>query len=388
MTDRADVVVVGAGIHGASTAFHLAERGMKVLVLDRAAAGAGATGRSSGVVRMHYDLAAESALAWLSHGYFRAWADRVGGDCGFVRTGFLRIVPRGWEAALRANVEDQVRIGIPTSVVSAGEVACLAPGVMGDDFGVAAFEPESGYADPAGACAALLGAARRWGAELRQGLAVHAITIDGERVTGVRTSVGSISAPTVVLAAGAWSGPLAATAGVELAVRAWHHDTGFVTRPPAFAMGLPTVIDDINEIYFRPEGDRLALVGLEDGNRVDDQPDDDSRSDPDFIDHVVDRLCRRAPAFVDAELHSAHGGTDGMSPDQRPIIGRDGPDGLVLQTGFSGTGFKIAPAVGLAVSELIVDGVAHSVDVSAFDPGRFAAGKPLTGDHPYAAMWH
>lgn len=387
MTDQADVIVVGAGIHGASTAFHLAERGVKVIILDRSAAGAAATGRSSGVVRMHYDLAAESALAWLSYGYFRDWADRVGGDCGFVRTGFLRIVPQAWEAALRANVEDQVRIGIPTSVVSAAEVARLAPGVIGDDFGFAAFEPESGYADPAGACAALLAGARRWGAELRQGVAVEAITVDGDRVTGVRTATGSIAASTVVLAAGAWSGPLAATCGVELAVRAWHHDTGFVTRPPAVAVGLPTVIDDINEIYFRPEGERLALVGLEDGNRVDDQPDDDSRSDPDFIDHAVDRLCNRAPAFVDAELHSAHGGTDGISPDQRPIIGRDGPDGLVLQAGFSGTGFKIAPAVGLAVSELVVDGEAHSADISAFEPGRFTAGRPLAGDHPYGAMW-
>ena len=169
MTETADVVIVGAGVHGASTAFHLAERGAKVIVLERSSAGSGATGRSSGLVRMHYDLAAESALAWRSFEYFTRWSDRVGGDCGFTRTGFVRIVPADQEEALRANVAEQQRLGIRTEIVSAADVREIAPGMTTDDFDVAAYEPDSGYADPTNTCTTMLAAARACGAVLRQG---------------------------------------------------------------------------------------------------------------------------------------------------------------------------------------------------------------------------
>lgn len=388
MNETADVIVIGAGIHGASTAFHLAQRGARVIVLERGSAGGAATGRSSGLVRMHYDLRAESALARISFDYFTGWAERVGGECGFVRTGFLRIVAPELEDALRANVADQQALGIDTSVVDAAQVAEIAPGLNTADVAYAAYEPQSGYADPAAACAGLLAAARRHGAVLRQGCSVEAIELDGDRVVGVHTNQGRVSAPTVVLAAGAWSAPLAASAGVPIEVRAWHHDTGYVSLPESVAPWLPTVIDDINELYFRREGQALALVGLEDGNRIDDLPDDDGRSDPNLVDKIVDRLCRRVPAFAESSFHTWHGGTDGISVDQHPIIGLAGPDGLVLQCGMSGTGFKIAPAVGLAVAELVCDGASRSVDIAPFDAGRFARGEMLVADHPYGDLWH
>jgi glycine/D-amino acid oxidase-like deaminating enzyme len=263
MAESADVVVIGAGIHGASTAFHLARRGARVTVLDAHTAGSGATGRSNGFVRMHYDLAAESALAWLSFDYFVNWAERVGGDCGLVQSGFLRIVRPEQADALRANVADQLELGIDTCIVSADDVGHIAPDLTHDDFEIAAYEPHSGYADPTGATGDLLAAARRSGAVLHQARPAAAIEVENGRVRGVRTGSGMIAANTVVLAAGAWSRPLAATAGVELEVRAWHHDTGFVVKPAALRGPLPVVIDDINSLYFRSEGATLALVGVE-----------------------------------------------------------------------------------------------------------------------------
>ncbi|MEP7379683.1 MAG: FAD-dependent oxidoreductase, partial [Chloroflexota bacterium] len=257
MADTFDVIVIGAGVHGASTAFHLAERGAKVLVLERAAAASGATGRSSGLVRMHYDLKAESALAWRSYDYFINWESRVGGECGFTKTGFVRIVPPEQEANLRANVADQQTLGIPTSIIQAADVKRLAPMLTTDDFNIAAYEPDSGYADPTSVCNTLLAAARRLGATYRQSTPVEAIEVSAGRVFGVKTATGSISSAHVVLAAGAWSGGLARSAGVEMDIKAWHHDTGFVRQPTTGAAGgsgLPTVIDDINELYFRPEG--------------------------------------------------------------------------------------------------------------------------------------
>jgi glycine/D-amino acid oxidase-like deaminating enzyme len=382
-----DVIVIGAGVHGASTAFHLAERGARTLILERAAAASGATGRSSGLVRMHYDLKAESALAWASYRYFVDWAARVGGECGFTRTGFVRIVPPSQEANLRANVADMQDLGIPTSIIAASDVKSLAPMLTTDDFDVAAYEPDSGYADPTSTCNSLLAAARRLGATYRHSTPVASIEVAGDRVVGVRTANGSISAPVVVLAAGGWSGPLGRSAGVDIDLKVWHHDTGFVRQPAGDGHGLPVVIDDINELYFRPEGQGLALIGLEDGNRIDDRPGDDSRSDPAFVENMVDRLTRRVPDYAQAGFQGAHGGTDGITPDQRAIMGRHGPDGLVWQTGMSGTGFKIAPAVGLAISEVVLDGAAHSVDIGLFDPGRFERGQPLRGDHPYGDLW-
>jgi glycine/D-amino acid oxidase-like deaminating enzyme len=387
MAEAFDVIVIGAGVHGASTAFHLAERGAKTLVLERAAAASGATGRSSGLVRMHYDLKAESALAWASYKYFIDWDARVGGDSGFTKTGFVRIVPPSQEENLRANVADMQDLGIPTKIIPASDVRAIAPMLTTDDFEVAAYEPDSGYADPTSTCNSLLAAARRLGATYRHSTPVDAIELDGDRVVGVRTAGGSISAPKVVLAAGGWSGPLAKSAGVELDLKVWHHDTGFVKQPTTGATSLPVVIDDINELYFRPEGQGLALIGLEDGNRIDDKPGDDTRSDPAFVEHMVDRLTRRVPDYAQAGFQGAHGGTDGITPDQRMVCGAYGPDGLIFQTGMSGTGFKIAPAVGLAISELVLDGATKSVDISLFDPGRFAAGKPLRGDHPYGDLW-
>ena len=388
MVETYDVVVIGAGVHGASTAFHLAERGARVLVLERAAAASGATGRSSGLVRMHYDLKAESALAWSSYKYFRDWDARVGGECGFTRTGFVRIVPREQELNLRANVADQQEIGINTSIINSADVKALAPMLTVDDFDIAAYEPDSGYADPTSTCNSLLAAARRLGATYRHSTPVESIEIEKSRVVGVRTAKGSISAPVVVLAAGGWSGPLARSAGVDIDLKVWHHDTGFVKRPgPDDEARLPVVIDDINELYFRPEGQGLALIGLEDGNRIDDRPGDDARSDPEFVEHMVDRLTRRVPDYAQAGFQGAHGGTDGITPDQRMIVGAYGPEGLVFQTGMSGTGFKIAPSVGLGVSEIVLDGASHSVELALFDPGRFAAGKPLRGDHPYGDLW-
>lgn len=148
MTETADVIVVGAGVQGASIAFHLARRGVSVLVLERGTVAAGATGRSSGFVRMHYDLETESRLAWASYPYFRDWAERVGaGDCGFVRTGFVMLVTEALADHLRANVAMHRRIGVPSQVVGPDEVAGLVPGMGTDDIVAAAYEPESGYAD-------------------------------------------------------------------------------------------------------------------------------------------------------------------------------------------------------------------------------------------------
>lgn len=386
MTHTTDILIIGGGIHGASLAFHLAERGVKATVLERQFIGAGATGRSSGLVRMHYDTEVDSRLAWESFQYFRNWKERVGGECGFTRTGFIQIVAREKEAALRANVDMLQRIGIPTFLITADDVKRLAPSFVTDDFDVAAYEPESGYAMPCDAANALMTAARARGADLVQGCTVRGITLAGGRVKGVETDQGTFSAPVVVNCAGAWSHVINQMAGVDLPITTWRHDTMFVVRPPEIGPSHPTVIDFPKELYFRPEGD-LTLVGLEDGNPLGESPDNDTdHAQKGFTERAIDRLCERIPAMENGRLHSAHGGYDGITPDQHPVIGAVGPDGFYVDCAYSGTGFKTAPAAGRCVAELILDGAAKTVDISPLSPQRFAEGKLVRGN--YENIWH
>ena len=164
MRRRADVVVIGGGANGTSTAFHLATRGVKdVLLLERRHLGAGATGKSGSLVRMHYTNEAESRLAFESLKVFRDFRNIVGGDCGFEPIGFVQIVPRGCEAALARNVARQQRLGIATEVVTPDRLRDLLPGCRIDDIGAAAWEPDSGFADPNATTFAFAEAARRLG---------------------------------------------------------------------------------------------------------------------------------------------------------------------------------------------------------------------------------
>ncbi|MFL5690053.1 MAG: NAD(P)/FAD-dependent oxidoreductase [Chloroflexota bacterium] len=390
MIDTAEVIVVGAGVQGASLAFHLARRGVPVLVLERETVAAGATGRSSGFVRMHYDLASDARLAWTSFPYFEDWAAMVGhGDCGFVRTGFLQIMPGDLGDSVRANIKIQQDIGIDTGMLTAGDVARLVPGAVIDDVSTAIFEPRSGYADPSGTAAGFLAAARALGARVVQDCPASAVLVDGETVVGVDTERGRFGAPVVVDVAGAWSAPLARTVGVEIPVETWRHDTAYFGLPDGRTSDFPIVIDEINEVYFRPEGTETMLVGLEGGNEVGGSPDRPlTMSHPELVEEMVRRVCARVPWMADGTLRTSHGGQDGITPDQHGILGQAGPDGFYLACGFSGTGFKTAPAIGQCLTELILDGRATTVDISGYGLERFAAGRPLVGEHPYRMLWH
>ncbi len=388
MQKTSDVIIIGGGIHGASLAFHLVKRGVKPLVLEKKFIASGATGRSSGLVRMHYDLELESQLAWISFNYFRHWDDMVGGKSGFKRTGFIQFVSREAVDSLKANVQMHQKIGIPSLLIDGDDVRRLAPLCFTEDVEVAAYEPESGYADPAGCTSAFLEAARKHGAQLIQECEVMDIIIEGDKVQGVKTSCGEFTAPIIVNAAGAWAGKLAKLADLDLPIDTWRHDTMFIRRPIELGYEHPTAIDFPNSMYFRPETGRLTLVGLEDENPIGESPDSDSdHSKPGFVDRAIDRICQRIPGMDKGSLHSSHGGYDGITPDQRAILGEAGPEGFYLTCGFSGTGFKIAPAVGACMAELIVDGKANTADISPYNPDRFSKGNLLVGRHSYESIW-
>ncbi|MDO8755497.1 MAG: FAD-dependent oxidoreductase [Anaerolineales bacterium] len=388
MTQTYDAIIIGAGVMGASLAFHLAERGLKVAILERKVTASGATGHSSGLVRMHYDLAAESELTFASYKhYFSNWKERVGGECGFMQTGFMQIAKREHEDKLRGNVANQQRIGINTSVISADDVKKLVPDFLTDQFDFAAYEPDSGYADATLTTNSFLESAKRNGATLIQNCEVTAIHTSGGKVTGVSTTKGDFSSPTVVNAAGPWAKHVAKLADVEVPLETWTHDVAFLHRPPSLGK-IPAVIDDTINCYFRPEGSALILAAGEDENLRGEAPDaEDQTPTPTFVEKLIDAMVQRIPKIEESGLHSIHVGRDGITPDQRAVYSAAGPDGFYLACGLSGTGFKTSPAAGASLVELILDGKSKTVDITPFRFGRFAEGQLLEGEYGYGHIW-
>jgi sarcosine oxidase subunit beta len=388
MTQTYDVIIIGAGVMGASLAFHLAERGLKPAILERKVTASGATGHSSGLVRMHYDLAAESELTFVSYKYyFNDWKHRVGGDCGFINTGFMQIAKREHEDKLRGNVANQQRIGINTSVISAAEVKELFPDLVTDHFDFAAYEPDSGYADATLTTNSFLESAKRDGATLIQNCEVTAIQASGGRVTGVSTTKGDFEAPIVINAAGAWAKQAAALAGIEVPLETWTHDVAFLHRPPSLGK-FPAAIDDVINCYFRPEGSALILAAGEDESLRGEPPDaEDQTPTPTFLEKLIDQMIQRIPKIEESGLHSIHVGRDGITPDQRAIYSASGLDGFYLACGLSGTGFKTSPAAGASLVELILDGAPKTVDITPFRFERFAEGKLIEGEYGYGHIW-
>ena len=274
-------------------------------------------------------------------------------------------------------------------MVGPDEVAGLVPGMVTDDIVAAAYEPESGYADPTGTAAGFLAAARALGARLVQGCRVLAVTVDGDRVTGVETERGHFGAPIVVDVAGAWAAELARTVGVEIPVQAWRHDTAYFGLPAGRTTDFPIVIDDINAVYFRPEGRELMLVGLEAGNVVGGSPDRPlAPCAPEHREAMVARVCARVPWMADGHVpHRARRpGRDHARPAGDPRGRRPGrllPRLRLLRHRAS----RPRPAVGACVAELILDGRATTVDITAYTHRRFAEGRPLVGEHPYGSLW-
>lgn len=380
----ADAVVIGCGVHGASTAFHLAAQGLRVTVVEAKGLAAGASGKSSALVRMHYTVAEEAQLAWESWKYFTNWSELVGGTCDFTRTGFVRLVRRSQAELLKRNVEMLTSLGITTRLVTAAELRELDPAIVVDDLDIAAYEPLSGYADPHATCQSLLDAARTRGARYLSQTPVESVMVAGERVVGVRTADETISAPVVVIAAGNGSRRLCAQLGFDLPVWPFYIKTAIFERPPELARHL-TCIDGPNGAYLRPEGVRLTLTGGSNWEvRVDDPETDTTSADLDFIAEIGAQLSRRYPAMLGAVARQGDVGYDTMSADGHPIIGRlPGVDGAYLQTGMSGTGFKISPAVGRNLAELIVNGRWAEVDCDRFSVERFARQRRIRGEHDY-----
>lgn len=382
----ADFLIVGMGVIGASIAFQLASRRAgRVRVLDQHLAAQGASSRSSALVRMHYTLPQEVQLALTSLEIFTHWQDHVGRPSSFKKTGFIRLVPEHELENLERNVSMQRQLGARTSLISAQEVAEIEPDWRVDDIRAAAYEPDSGYGDGAVTANDLLERAKGMGAELHPRTRVTDFALEGGRLQGVVTDKGLFEAPVVICAAGPGSIPLFRELAFRLPIEPEYHRVAILKNPPGMRGRGCALIDSIVSLYLRSEGPDRTLVGEFVGPR-DVDPDDFPQSlTTDELAEIAALGARRIPALADSGLARAVTGIYDMTPDQRPLLGPvPGVEGLFLAAGFSGMGFKISPAVGIAMSELLLDGRSGAVDLSVFDPGRFDAGRPIHAPYEYA----
>nr|MBA2447150.1 FAD-binding oxidoreductase [Chloroflexota bacterium] len=376
-----EILIIGAGVIGSSIAFHLARAGAgRIAVLDRGTVCSGNTRKSGALIRMHYTNEPEARMALASLPYFKHWSDLVGGDCGFRESGFALLVGPENVERLHRNVTRLTRLGVNTRALTPDELRELQPTLRTDDLGAAAYEPDSGYADPVATTRAFAERARQLGAELCEDTAVTRILTAGDRVTGLETSRGAFEAPVVVCAANTWSPALLATAGVRLDL--WYRRTqvAFYDRPPAFPAQQLVLIDTALGMYTRPEGAETVLGGMtaQTGPNPGDPNHYDEDVDPTYPTATRERLARRQPALADARFARGQAGLYDMSLDTRAVLDRaSNVDGLYLAAGFSGTGFKKSPAVGACMAELILQGRAETVDLSPFRLSRFAEAQPL-----------
>lgn len=380
----ADIVILGAGVMGAAIAFHLARRKAgKIVVVDKSHVAQGGSGRSSALIRMHYSYPPEVQLALISLQMFEHWSDAVGGDGDFRKTGFVRIVLPGENDRLKRNVEMQRELGANVKLIDRAELKELEPDWSVDEVELAAYEPDSGYGDGAGVANDFLARARDLGV-VYLSKTESSLRIEDGRVRGVSTSQGEIAAPMVVAATGPWTRPLFQNVGIDLPIETEYHQVAILKNPPGMKGGGCACIDSVSATYFRSDAHDKFLVGDFYGRRGADPDNFPQRAADHELEEIIERACRRVPKLENAEVMRGVTGVYDMTPDSRPLLGEiPGVNGLYVCAGFSGMGFKISPAIGLVMSELLLDGRGQAVDISSFSPSRFADGKPIKAEFEY-----
>ena len=380
----ADIVILGAGVMGASIAFHLAKRKAgKIVVIDKGHVGQGGSGRSSALIRMHYSYPPEVQLALVSLRMFEHWRDEVGSEGDFRKTGFVRIVHPDESERLKQNVEMQRKLGANVKLIDRAELKQLEPDWAVDEVELAAYEPDSGYGDGAGVANDFLSRARDLGVRYMS-KTESSLRIEAGCMRGIGTSQGEISAPVVVAATGPWTRLLFRKAEVDLPIETEYHQVAILKNAADMKAGGCACIDSVTATYFRSDAHDKFLVGDFYGQRGADPDNFPQRAADHELEEIIERACRRIPKLENAEVMRGVTGVYDMTPDSRPLLGAiPGVSGLYVCAGFSGMGFKISPAVGLVMSELLLDGRGKTVDISSFSPDRFEEGKPIKAEFEY-----
>ena len=375
------IVIVGAGVMGASTAWHLASRGCRdVLLLDRGAApGSGSTSRATGGFRAQFATAINVRLSLLAREKLRRFGEEVGGDCGYQARGYLWLASTDAEltALARARVVQHAE-GLDEAVaVSPQDIARLNPAVGLDQVAGGAYCPTDGFIGPSGILDGYLDAAVRLGVKARWETTVTGIAANRDgRATAVSTTAGAIGCDVVVNACGAWAGQLARASGFDPPVTPLRRQVAATVETGVLPAGMPMTIFTADGFHLRTRDGRALLLWPTPGVPGDPfaTPVDDG-----WIAEVTARARARLPVLggVPIDRAACWAGLYEMSPDGHAILGpAPGCPNLFLINGSSGHGVMHAPALGHLLADAILGDPAETMDVTPLRPSRFADGDP------------
>jgi sarcosine oxidase subunit beta len=370
----ADAVIVGGGVMGASTAYHLARRGVKdVVLLEREPyLGQMSTGQCAGGIRHQFSTEINIHLSVESIRMMEQFPVELGQEIGLKFCGYLFLLTRDEDLpTFRENLALQHRLGIATRWLEPGECADLVPELDMDGVLAGTIYDRDGLADPSGVVQGYASGARREGVTTLTHAEVTGIRLENGRVSAVETPGGVIRTPVVVNACGAWAPQLGRMAGVDIPIQPIRRQVVVSAAIPALRPDFPFVVFFADSLYFHREGEGI-LTGQSNNAET---PGYKLTVDEDWEAHHMDAAVRRFPLLGEAGFLSHWAGLYEVTPDAHPILGRvPQVEGFYVMAGFSGHGFMHGPVAGLLMAEEIVDGRAHTVDVDAFRIDRFASG--------------
>ncbi|NMG46130.1 FAD-dependent oxidoreductase [Aromatoleum toluvorans] len=389
-----DAIVIGAGVIGASTAYHLAALGASsVLVLDRGMIGNGTTSQSSGILRTHYSVPENIDLALKSWSVFTNFAEYLGDDeasCGLVKCGYMITAPEGDRLSpLRESIEHQRSLGIEVRLVDQKEAQEILPIAQFSDAALTGFEPEAGFADAYMTTTSFIKAARRRGVTVRENINVIRLLIEGGKVTGVETDAGTFLSNTVISTQNIWASEIQGWTGVSIPLKPERHAVLSLEGPKPYTYSMP-VFKDLGSpgmLYCRSYGGNQMLVSEGVVGDALNAPDTTQGDIPlDYILDVGAQVAERFPSFETAGLASSWTGVYDVTPDWNPVIGPlPGIEGLFVGFGFSGHGFKLSPAVGKILAQSAL-GKPTDVSLVPYSFERFASGALLVGKYGLGAV--